>query len=239
MGLYQTITEIEYPESDGKPMGETDVHRRWMMRIHELLEQRYRGQQVYVGCNLLVYYTEGMPHEYVVPDNFVVKNSSPDPRRVYKVWEEGQAPQVVFEVTSRGTRREDEIHKPQIYAKMGVRELFLYDPTSEYLRPPLQGFLLQAAGAVPIEADADGHIVSRELGVTLHLDGGALVLTDAASGSVQLTRAEVAERQAEAAERQAETERLAREAAETVAASLEEEVRRLREQLEQHQDGQA
>ena len=26
MGLYQALTELEYPESDGRPMGETDLH---------------------------------------------------------------------------------------------------------------------------------------------------------------------------------------------------------------------
>jgi hypothetical protein len=35
--------EIEYPETDGKPMGETDVHRLWMIRLYDLLKHRYRG----------------------------------------------------------------------------------------------------------------------------------------------------------------------------------------------------
>ncbi len=29
MGLVQTSIEIEYPETDGKPMGETDLHREY------------------------------------------------------------------------------------------------------------------------------------------------------------------------------------------------------------------
>lgn len=32
MSLVQTIDQIEYPESDGKPIGETDVHIDWMIR---------------------------------------------------------------------------------------------------------------------------------------------------------------------------------------------------------------
>jgi hypothetical protein len=39
--------EIEYPESDGKPMGETDLHRDWMVRILEIFRQRYTGQRVH------------------------------------------------------------------------------------------------------------------------------------------------------------------------------------------------
>ena len=46
---------IEYPESDGKPMGETDLLRDWMFRILELLRFRYRGQRVYIASDLLVY----------------------------------------------------------------------------------------------------------------------------------------------------------------------------------------
>ena len=61
MRLVQTIDEIEYPESDGKPIGETDLHRDWMSLILDILRYRYWGQKVYVGSNLLVYYEEGAP----------------------------------------------------------------------------------------------------------------------------------------------------------------------------------
>ena len=61
MRLVQTIDEIEYPESDRKPIGETDLHRDWMSLILDILRYRYWGQKVYVGSNLLVYYEEGVP----------------------------------------------------------------------------------------------------------------------------------------------------------------------------------
>jgi hypothetical protein len=60
MTLVQVVEEIEYPENDGEPMGETDLHRNWMVRIHDMLSCRYRDQKVYVGSNLLVYYEEGL-----------------------------------------------------------------------------------------------------------------------------------------------------------------------------------
>lgn len=37
---------IHYPESDGRPMGETDQHRDAMIRIIELLMILFRGQQL-------------------------------------------------------------------------------------------------------------------------------------------------------------------------------------------------
>ena len=47
---------------------------------------------------------------------------------------------MVFEITSRGTRLEDLGTKRALYAMLGVREYFLYDPLGEYLQPPLQGY---------------------------------------------------------------------------------------------------
>lgn len=224
MGLIQTKLEIEYPEADGKPMGETDLHRGWMMRVLDLLSHRYRGQHFYVTSNLLVYYSEGNPHEFVVPDVFVAKECSSDSRRTYKVWEEGEPPTVVFEITSRSTRRDDQVFKPQVYAKIGVKELFLYDPTAEYLVPPLQGFRFSADGQMLIEADSSGALDSEELGLRLSLVGGELVMTDSHTGQRLLTEAE-----AERAEKEAE--RAARESAEDRAATAEAELRRLRERL--------
>ena len=49
-------------------------------------------------------------------------------------------PNAAIEVTSRKTKREDLKAKPAIYARIRVPEYFLYDPTADYLQPPLQGF---------------------------------------------------------------------------------------------------
>src|SRR5262249_26677080 len=95
--------EVEYPESDGKPMAETDVHRDWMFRIIELLKFFFTGKMVYVSGNLLIYYVEGDPKKSVAPDVFVVKNCEPRRRRIFKIWEEGRGPVFVLEVTSKKT----------------------------------------------------------------------------------------------------------------------------------------
>lgn len=241
MSLVQTIGEVEYPETDGQPMGETDLHRNWMFRILELLRYRYRGQQVYVASDLLVYYHEGFPHEFVVPDVFFVKDSNPGERRTYKIWEEGKAPDVVIEVTSLATQRKDTIRKPQIYSDIGVKEYFLYDPTSDYLQPPLQGFNLSAGKQQRMQADASGALVSEELGVTLRLDGDDLVMHDIDTGELVLTEAEAERARADAAEARArvaeaeraraDAERARAEEAEKRAEQAEQELQRLREQL--------
>ncbi|MBP88189.1 MAG: hypothetical protein CMJ64_15975 [Planctomycetaceae bacterium] len=108
MSIDHSAIEIEYPESDGKPMGETDLHRNWMVRIIDIMQHRYRGQQVYVSGDLLLYYEEGNPKKFFVPDAFVVLDCKPGLRRTFKVWEEERIPSTIFEVTSRSTKSEDE-----------------------------------------------------------------------------------------------------------------------------------
>ena len=105
MSLLQRVEDTYYPESDGRPMGETDVHIEWTIRIRDILKYRYRDQRVYVASNLLVYYQQGEPYKFVVPDDFVVLECDAGPRRTFKTWEEEKSPDVVFEVTSRSTRR--------------------------------------------------------------------------------------------------------------------------------------
>lgn len=211
MSLAHHAATIEYPDSDRKPLGETDVHRAWMIRIYDLLSYRYRGQQVYVGSDLLLYYTEGQPANYLVPDDFVVLDCDASPRRTFQIWQEQRVPNVVFEVTSQWTRREDEVFKPRTYARIGIRELFLYDPTGDYLRPPLQGFRLAGGEYARIEANATGDFECHELGLLLRLDAGRLVMVDAQSGTQLLTEAEAERTGREAAE--AEVARLRAELA--------------------------
>jgi Uma2 family endonuclease len=240
MSASSSVREIEYPESDGKPMGESDLHRNWMVRIIDLLSTRYRGQRVYVSGDLLVYYEEGNPKKFVVPDAFVVLDSDPGMRRVYKLWEEGRAPDVVFETTSRSTRRRDESVKPLQYQLMGVKEYFLYDPTQDYLKPPLQGHRLEAEGFARIEADARGALESRALGLLLRLEGTELVMHDARTGERLQTEAEAEASAREAAETRANAEAQARQAeakarqAEAKARmAAEAELERLRRKLEE------
>lgn len=211
---------IEYPESDGKPMGETDLHRDWMVRLLEVFRQRYAGQQVYIASDLLLYYVEGTPAKYVVPDCFVVLNCDPQRRRTFQTWKEGRVPDVVFEVTSRSTSSVDYIDKLAIYEQIGVQEYFLYDPTAEYLEPPLQGYRL-TNGELHAIPTMDGRIRCNMLGVDLFLDESGLVIVDSETGIEQLPKAD-----SEALARQ--REQAARIAAENRVRQLEEELRRVR-----------
>lgn len=196
--------QLEYPESDGKPMGETDVHRREIAQIIEMLTIYFQSvADVYVSGNLMFYYEQGNPSAVVSPDVFVVKGVPKGLRRTYKLWEERQAPCAVFEISSRATRLEDKGNKRALYAMLGVREYFLFDPLAEYLKPPLQGFRLVGEEYVPIDQADDDALISQELGLRLSSAGSELRLINIASDQPLLRPAELeAARQAEAAARQ-------------------------------------
>jgi Uma2 family endonuclease len=232
------VQPIHYPESDGKPMAETDVHIDVLIYLREALKDYFRNEpQVYVAGNMLFYYEEGNPAACVAPDVFVVLGVAKGERRTYKLWEEGQPPTVVFEITSRGSRLEDLGTKRALYAMLGVREYFLYDPLGEYLRPPLQGYRLRDGEYERVLPGGEGELVSEALSLELREEESQLRVINPTTGERLLTpaeaqaarRAEAAAREAEAAAREAEA--AAREAAEARAALAESELERLRAEL--------
>jgi Uma2 family endonuclease len=181
-----------YPESDGKPMTETDAHRKQMINLLVVLEAHFRTDpQVYVGGNLMIYYVEGDPKASIAPDVFVVRGVPKRNRRVYKMWEEGRAPDVVIELTSRSTRDEDLGSKRWIYAEMGVREYFLFDPLGDYLQPPLRGYSLTGDEYTRIAGDG-ARILSETLGLELRIVDGWLRLANPTTGELLLTPEELA-----------------------------------------------
>ncbi|MBC8874082.1 MAG: Uma2 family endonuclease [Planctomycetes bacterium] len=209
------VTSVNYPESDGRPMGETDEHRDEMVREIELLRRFFEDRDTYVSGNLLLYYEQGNPKKFVVPDVFVVKDVEPKKRRIYKLWIERKAPDVVLEVTSRKTKKKDTVAKPALYARLGVKEYFLFDPTQDYLDPPLQGHRLVGEDYEQIEPDARGAIVSDELGLRLQVERGQLMFYRLDTGQRLLTAEEAWRAEAES-----------RRAAEAEVARLRAELRR-------------
>ena len=70
--LPRTAREVDYPTSDGKPMGETDLHRQDMVDVIDTLSDRYAAQtDVYVTGNLLLFYEEGNRRKHISPDVFM------------------------------------------------------------------------------------------------------------------------------------------------------------------------
>lgn len=205
---------VYYPESDGEPMAETDIHINLLIYLREALADFFRNDpDVYIAANLFVYYREGDPTKVVAPDVFVVKGVPKRDRRIYQVWKEGKGPDVVFELTSRSTHQEDLGAKKGIYEVMGVEEYFIFDPLGEYLEPRLVGFRLSKWGYQRTEEEP---LVSQVLGLELRVEGNMLRLVDPATGEKLLTSLEAQEARRRA---EAEVERLRAELARLEAVS--------------------
>ena len=226
--------EIEYPVRDGKPVGETDAHVDLTLIGKDVLRNFFRDRpDVYVSGNNFIYFEEGNPRARVSPDGYVVFGVPMRQRDCYKTWEEGgKLPAVVFEYTSRSTRREDQTSKRTLYEeRLRVPEYFMFDPKGEYLRPRLQGYRLLGGVYVPLEL-TDNRLRSEQLGIILAMEDISLRFYDAATGEKLRT---LAEETAEhlAAERRADREAARAEQEAMRATQAEEELARLRAELEE------
>ena len=56
-----TTIDPRYPDSDGRPMGETDFHSAALVWLREALQDFFAGLDVYIAMNLLMYYKKGDP----------------------------------------------------------------------------------------------------------------------------------------------------------------------------------
>jgi Uma2 family endonuclease len=143
----------------------------------------------------------------VAPDTFVALGVSPRERRSWFLWQEGKAPDVVFEFTSRSTRG--------LYAYLGVKEYYLFYPLGEYLRPNLQGFRL-LDGAYQNIPLVNERLHSEQLGLRLKAHGAQLDLYEAQTNRRLLPPPEMtdapADAESEISRLRAEVERLKKNA---------------------------
>lgn len=242
----------DLPESDGKPMAETQKHVRQIINALDALTWRFHDDpELYVMGNMFVYFLDALGTlRRVAPDVFAVRGVTKEDRRVYAVEHEGKAPDFVIEFTSKKTKNTDTSKKLKIYSWLGVKEYFLFDPLGDYLKPRLIGYEL-AGGQYARMNLLKSRLHSNVLDLDLAIDGDDLRFNDPRTGEWLLTHEEVqmarqlaqaqAQREAAArqfAEAQAQREATARQLAEVQAQkeaearkAAETEISRLREEL--------
>ena len=213
---------IEYPDSDGQPMAESDFQFEPLSYAVESLKIRFQDRpDVYVAGNIFFYYEEGEPSEVVAPDVLVVIGAEKHKRHTYKLWEEGKAPDFILEITLRTTRSKDQGKKKGLYQFLGVTEYFCYDPTGDYLSPPLIGYQLEAGqykAIPPKEASATRTVVpSTILGLELRVLGKEFRFVDPTTGQELLNLAESEQQRLEERRLRIEERRLRIEAEAKVA----------------------
>jgi Uma2 family endonuclease len=226
-----TLEDPRYPDQDGRFMGDTDFHNVAMLELRDALVDCFAEQDIYVTSNLIYYFKEGDPTSRRDPDVLVAKGVGKHRRRSYRIWEEKVVPCTLFEMASRDTWRTDLGEKRHLYASLGVKEYFVFDPEGCYIEPVLQGFRTVRGRSVPMKPAADGSLVSKELGLRLVPEGTMLRLIDLKTGRPVLTRAERAEQERRRAQLERRRARQERERAR----ELEAEVERLRALLAKQQ----
>ncbi len=229
------LSRIELIEDDGEPM-ESDWHVKAMgVLVNSILHHFRDRDDFYTAGNMFLYFNaeEARNRDFRGPDFFLVWNTHRRPMRKYWVlWHENwRTPNVVIELCSPTTIKEDYGRKKDIYEKtLHVKDYFCYDPDTG----KLDGWRLKRGKYVSLKPDADGRLWSEELGLWVgpwrckvmsyedtwlrffDKEGRLVLHPDEAA----IINAEKAERNAEKAERNAETANERAKAAEAEVAAL-------------------
>ena len=254
----QTDTAIFYPDTDGKPMAASELHRDILNRTIDILKAHYAKQpDVHVSGDLLMYYVEGDPRQVVAPDVFVSFGLDKKRRATYLVWVEGKLPEFVMEFSSKTTYEDDLDKKMNLYASLGVQDYFLYDAEGLFLPSQLMGYTLVEGKYVPVMGNRDGGLHSDVLNLDFYVDDEGLELDDVhlelddvflriydpvarrwlqtaaeARAEQEAARAEQEAARADAEKTRADTEKTRADTEKTRADNAETEIAKLREQLE-------
>jgi Uma2 family endonuclease len=197
--LPEELEDEIYPDSDGKPLGETDYHIATLVYLRQALQGFFKPRpDVYVATDMFFYYEEGNVKARVAPDVMVVFGVPKHFRRSFKLWREASGPQVIIELASGRTWKKDLQKKPELYASLNVQEYYVFDPEWRFVKPPLRGFRRQGRQWLERPLAADGGLASKRLGLRLVPEGALLRLVNLQTGQRLLTAEELAERAAQA-----------------------------------------
>ncbi|MGK5095349.1 Uma2 family endonuclease [Deltaproteobacteria bacterium TL4] len=198
--------EIYYPESDGKPMAETDLHRNLLLKLVDSLQCAF--PEAYVSGNICLYYEEGNPRKMISPDALLCLSHPPEEKRVYLSWEENHQLDLVMEFSSQSTYREDHFKKLRIYEQiLKVPYYVIFNPIRIYLNV----FSLVNGQYVMQETDQRGLYTLKKLGIRIGIENfNSLRLYDQ-EGQPIPTSVEAERQQKEEERRQKEEERRQKE----------------------------
>lgn len=202
---------------EGEELGQNSLHGTVIRYLIAVLEWLLQGQNVRIEDSLNFYDTPAEKEIPKCPDVAVVFEplATQPELSSYTIREDGPPPAVAIEVASPGTWRVDLEIKPGVYAALGIKEYFVFDPHSKRAwnrewqkKGRLVGWKLDPTTNKYVELeqqDDKGRLWSVQLQSLVGIEDQQLRLYDAA-GRLRLTQAE-AEQQARLAERQ-QTEQL-------------------------------
>ena len=207
--LYRPVPPVEY-DDDGYPGSDSKViesmrHLATTVYGYYTLETWFSDRpETLVAKDLVLLFEEGNRAAALAPDLMVILDAGTSDRSSYKVWQEGdRVPDFVLEVLSKSTWRKDLRVKPGLYAALGVRELWLFEPFGL----DLVGHSLRDGAYESIRPLPDGGLPSRALGLEVVVEGDKFRFRDPGTGQIlpDHTQTEILRRQAETARDKAET----------------------------------
>lgn len=171
MDAARHIDRTFYPSED--KVGEHEVQRYIAELLRPLLARwlAEQGRVAHVGADQFFYWEQGNAGECRSPDVYVIDGVAQDIPEVgsWKVWE-GHAPTFAFEVVSLDWKK-DYDEAPPDYAKMGAKELVVFDPWAtarSRKRLRWQVFRqVRGRGLVRVEASNGDRVECRTLGASL------------------------------------------------------------------------
>jgi hypothetical protein len=160
--------EIFYSESHKDDIGESSIYYKLISYFFNALQVFFIKQlDVFIAANLNLYYREGTPRNYYTPDVMIAFGVPDYNRTVYKLWEEKQFPQVVFEVASNTTWKTDISDKVEDYGRLGAEEYYLLDPENLYLPLPLMAYRRDETGRLRLILTENNRILSPRLNLEI------------------------------------------------------------------------
>jgi Uma2 family endonuclease len=222
---------------DGEPM-ESNRHRIAMNVLIRSLQQAFADRNdFFAGGNMFIYYssTQARNRDFKGPDFFAVLDvDATKERQGWVVWEEeGRYPDVIVELMSPSTAREDTTTKKNIYERVfRTPDYFVFDPFDPH---SLQGWHLDASQHYQsLVANEQNWLWCETLGFWLGTWQGTIDRETAiwlrffdSAGNLVLLPEEAAQQQAEAAQQQAEAAQQQAEAERQRAERLAERLREL------------
>jgi len=200
-------------ELEGAELGQSRSHFFAIQYLLLILEWLFesRSQKVGIVSDINFYQTANPEETPKQPDLAIVDGLEVVPEREedykpsYYVGADGPPPRLVFEIASQDTWQADLEEKPLVYAKMGVKEYFVFDPqpklgvwTREWRnKERLIGWRLQSDGKyLEIVKDEQGRMWSEELESWLLVRGKRLRLYSA-EGELRVNSTQAAKQRAD------------------------------------------
>ncbi len=216
--------EHSLPYADDQPLPDGRIQQGPLGYSRDAIRHHLcsRRDGVAVDGDMFIYYIGRDRHgepalASVAPDVFVVFGV-PDrsDRNSYALWREPDADlRFVLEIASPSTRARDHGAKRSVYASLGVREYFLFDPLGPRRRARIKGLTLRKGGYfdMPAEVLPNGRrgIRSEVLDLVAYVSGeGELRWFDPRAGEDLLDYVDLHRQRNEAEAKAAELEALLR-----------------------------